>query len=180
LLVPVVTEIVASKFTVPANPESDWADRLNVAVEPACMVMLCPGAEIATENPLTTRETGADRAALPLLPTMVSAYVPGLAVAGTFTVKPVMFVVESAATVIDVVLKATVAPAGRPVTSEGEKVTVPLKPEVVVPVIVTGAVVAPALAVRAGGWAERAKSATTSVVVIACEIPPLLAVTGTA
>src|SRR5579864_1180546 len=104
---------------------------------------------------------------------------PGGVVEGTFTLKAVTFVVEPDATVMEVALKAADAPLGKPLTSVGENVTVPLNPVFVVPEIVNGAVVVPAFAVIEAGEAERAKSAATKVAVAAWLIAPLEAVTGT-
>ena len=90
-------------------------------------------------------------------------YAPGAVEPRVVTDMAVVLVVEPLATLICVVVKATVAPMGNPATLLGTKLTGPLNPFTGLPVIVTAGDVVPAFAVTEAGDGDKAKSATTKL-----------------
>src|SRR4051812_25099220 len=100
---------------------------------------------------LTTNVTVALRTKLPLVPVMVSVYVPACTLVVVLTVK-----VEEPDPLIEVGLKLPVAPAGNPLTL---RLTLPVNP-FNAPTVVVYDVPLPAVTVCDDGLAERVKFGT--------------------
>jgi hypothetical protein len=110
---------LVDRFTVPVNPGVRVIVTLYVVAAPLVIVRLA-GVAVMLKSPVTTSVTVVVRVSGPLVPRMVSVWVP----AGVDAVVETLIVVEPDV-FTDVGLNEAVAPAGNPVTLNA---TVPVKP----------------------------------------------------
>ena len=139
--------------TVPVNPCPAAIVTVYVATPSLAIVWLAGVAEME-KSPLTTSVTFTVRVSGPLVPWIVSGYVPDAVAALVATL-----IVVDPDVVTDAGANAAVAPAGRPVTL---KATVPVNPAPGV-TVAENVVLPPDATVRDTGVAESVKSATVIV-----------------